>query len=247
MDDLIRRQWLMECVNEGWIKFDTEKDKNIFIHLVRDIAPSAQTEPKSEFVKLIVRNSNGRPYYSIVYLEIDDNGIGHDLEGYSSYDLDVISDYLRRYFISPLSAQPEQGGEVAFWKERAREYEDIISGLVAEQAKGVKLDSIEITEGGIRFKKSQSWPRWIPVTKKSPDAYGWYLCSLKDGRTMRLYFDKRKSQWIDNAKKHMFALYDIIGKFSRVPITEEQADVYWDGWVTAWMPLPESYRGGEDE
>ena len=41
MSDLISRQWLMECVNEGWIKFDTEKDENKFIHLVRDIAPSA--------------------------------------------------------------------------------------------------------------------------------------------------------------------------------------------------------------
>ncbi len=28
MNDLISRQWLMECVNEGWIKFDTEKDDN---------------------------------------------------------------------------------------------------------------------------------------------------------------------------------------------------------------------------
>ena len=44
--DLIGRQWLMECVNEGWIKFDTDKDANRFIHLVRDIAPSAQPEPQ---------------------------------------------------------------------------------------------------------------------------------------------------------------------------------------------------------
>ena len=44
MNDLISRQWLMECVNEGWIKFDTEKDENRFIHLVRDIAPSAEPE-----------------------------------------------------------------------------------------------------------------------------------------------------------------------------------------------------------
>ena len=34
----------MKCVNEGWIKFDTEKDTNKYIHLVRDIAPSAQSE-----------------------------------------------------------------------------------------------------------------------------------------------------------------------------------------------------------
>ena len=40
MDDTISRQWLMESVDEGWIKFDTEKDENRFIHLVRDIAPS---------------------------------------------------------------------------------------------------------------------------------------------------------------------------------------------------------------
>ena len=46
MKDLISRKWLMECVDEGWIKFDTEKDTNTYIHLVRDIAPSAQPEPK---------------------------------------------------------------------------------------------------------------------------------------------------------------------------------------------------------
>ena len=46
--DLISRQWLMECVKEGWIKFDTEKDENRFVHLVRDIAPSAQMERKKQ-------------------------------------------------------------------------------------------------------------------------------------------------------------------------------------------------------
>ncbi len=45
-NDLISRKWLMECVEEGWIKFDTETDKNKFIHLVRDTAPSAQPEQK---------------------------------------------------------------------------------------------------------------------------------------------------------------------------------------------------------
>ena len=45
-EDCISRQWLMECVSEGWIKFDTKKDENRFMHLVRDIAPSAQPEPQ---------------------------------------------------------------------------------------------------------------------------------------------------------------------------------------------------------
>lgn len=52
MDDLISRKWLMECVDEGWIKFDTEKDENKFIHLVRDIAPSAQRYTDEEVQKI---------------------------------------------------------------------------------------------------------------------------------------------------------------------------------------------------
>jgi len=55
--DCVSRQWLMECVNEGWIKFDTEKDENRFIHLVRDIAPSVQLELSNNSTKL--DNKNG--------------------------------------------------------------------------------------------------------------------------------------------------------------------------------------------
>lgn len=44
MSDTISRQWLMECVSEGLIKFDTERDENNFIHLIRDIAPPAEPE-----------------------------------------------------------------------------------------------------------------------------------------------------------------------------------------------------------
>ena len=50
MNDLISRKWLMECVEEGWIKFETQKDENRFIHLVRDIAPSAQPVAKDIYV-----------------------------------------------------------------------------------------------------------------------------------------------------------------------------------------------------
>ena len=52
MHDLISRKWLMECIDEGWIKFETEKDENLFIHLVRDIAPSAQPYTDEEIQKM---------------------------------------------------------------------------------------------------------------------------------------------------------------------------------------------------
>ena len=42
----------MECIDEGWIKFETEKDENLFIHLVRDIAPSAQPYTNAEIQKI---------------------------------------------------------------------------------------------------------------------------------------------------------------------------------------------------
>ena len=67
-NDLISRQWLMECVNEGWIKFETEKDENRFVHLVRDIAPSAQPE--------IIRCEDCKHRYSAIVSMSNDGNEG---------------------------------------------------------------------------------------------------------------------------------------------------------------------------
>ena len=109
MDDLISRQQAIDAVQHA---FDRETLLNSFIRKVAmdalNTIPSAQPKQDREFMKLIARNSNGRPYFSIIYLEFDDNGIGRDFEGYSSYSLDVISDYLKKYFMP--SAQPVLDG-----------------------------------------------------------------------------------------------------------------------------------------
>lgn len=51
MSDTISRKWLIEAVEEaveeGWIRLDTQEDHNRIIHLVRDMAPSAQPERKT--------------------------------------------------------------------------------------------------------------------------------------------------------------------------------------------------------
>ena len=58
---MISRKWFLECVEEGWIKFDTEKDKNTFIHLVRDIAPSAGMKAESGFLPGIEKLPSAQP------------------------------------------------------------------------------------------------------------------------------------------------------------------------------------------
>ena len=72
----------MECVNEGWIKFDTEKDKNRFIHLVRDIAPPAQPEivrcRDCEYNLLPATSANAN--CKIFYGMTDQNGFCHMAE-----------------------------------------------------------------------------------------------------------------------------------------------------------------------
>lgn len=44
MDYLISRYWLMECIDEGWIKFDTEK-------LARDLGLRAMRAQPEHYVE----------------------------------------------------------------------------------------------------------------------------------------------------------------------------------------------------
>lgn len=106
--------------------------------------------------------------------------------------------------------QPEQGDEVNFWKERAREYEDVIIYLSEKLAKGIKFDSIEITGEGIRFKKSQPKQRWVPVTERLPKAFEHCLFTTVSGEVVYRHWDGAVSQY------------------------------------TAWMPLPEPWKGEND-
>ena len=73
MDDNISRQWLMECVNEGWIKFDTEKDENRFMHLVRDIAPSVQPEQRWIPCSERLPEEDGQYLITVKYKHVNDS------------------------------------------------------------------------------------------------------------------------------------------------------------------------------
>lgn len=106
--DLIDRQEAIEAVSKG-----CQEWRGIFGRCEENILalPSAQPECDKKFMMLKVIDLNGRPYYSIIYLED-----GREYEGYSSYDLMVISEYLKRYFGF---AQPEiiRCRECKHWRE----------------------------------------------------------------------------------------------------------------------------------
>ena len=80
------------------------------VNIVTD-CPSVQPESARTFVELVVEYPNpelctykeykGKPYYSIKYIENGETYIG-----YGTYNPEVLSQYLKEYFI--LSAQPEQ-------------------------------------------------------------------------------------------------------------------------------------------
>lgn len=86
------------CTNEQAIEYASQ--------IPNDCPLSAQPKQDREFIRLKLSiDLDGRGYLSIIYLEFDDNGVGHEFEGYSSYSLDVISDYLKEYFMHCGSAE----------------------------------------------------------------------------------------------------------------------------------------------
>lgn len=82
--------------------------------------------------------------------------------------------------------------------------------------------------------------QWILCSERLPHMYGWYLCTLKDGR-VNAYYWNNNGVWLDNAKKHLFDLYEIRSRYTGMEIKPENEAVYWTELVVAWMPLPAPY------
>lgn len=117
------------------------------------------------------------------------------------------------------SAQPESE-DITFWKKRAREYEGMIKELVDEMARGIKIDSVLITEEGVVFKKEKPEQRWIPMTERLPDVAQRVLLS--------------------GHGQVMIGMLHSFGKYSLEPTGISY--VYPKDDIEAWMPLPEPYK-----
>lgn len=130
------------------------------------------------------------------------------------------------------SAQPEQSEseDITFWKKRAREYEEMVLKLTDEMARGIKIDSVLITEEGIVFKKKKQEQRWILCEKRMPETDDEVLITVLDMEddyveVYKGFYQDHEwwTQWCHGCLK----------------IKDEPCGV---NIVTAWMPLPDPYR-----
>ena len=86
--------------------------------------------------------------------------------------------------------------------------------------------------------KALEQTRWIPVTEYEPEEYGEFMIT-----------------WVaDEVNKPLigFAEYEITGKYDHEKnrfkgewLFEDYVKAYTNPKVTAWMPLPNPYNGGE--
>lgn len=80
---------------------------------------------------------------------------------------------------------------------------------------------------------------WIPMKNGLPKEKGWYCCTCSDkeiwGKDIvrQLYYYPERKQFVDNIKYESNGLKEI-EKF------------FWTKYVTAWQPLPEPYKTGQN-
>lgn len=81
--------------------------------------------------------------------------------------------------------------------------------------------------------------KWTPVSEL-PKEKGWYLCTCSnkdiwgEDIVRDLYYYPALKQFVDNIRYEASGLKDV-EKF------------YWTRYVTAWQPLPEPYKGKENQ
>ena len=79
-----------------------------------------------------------------------------------------------------------------------------------------KLTKLGIKETVAKWKKRLEQTRWIPVSQNSPLEGQFVLCSI--------------AEYADTVHRIIIAKY-------------EKNSLYWEEFVTAWMPLPQPYNG----
>ena len=105
---------------------------------------------------------------------------------------------------------------------------DLIGGGIIPVTGGVPLNNIVVytTES-----------RWVPADKGLPEKSGTYLCTKRGRVCIHQY-----SANLYNVDKHDFRHMKKVSGFYDY---DSEWGYYKVDGVTAWMPLPEPYRGGD--
>lgn len=101
---------------------------------------------------------------------------------------------------------------------------EVLSDHSGEVTEMVKKD---LTSDGDLFYRADAVKGWIPVSERLPKARESVILSTKEWTGEGCYWETTKDH--------------VIWKGYRWNAT------YWDDEVIAWMPLPEPWKGGDDE
>ena len=181
-------------------------------------SPNNLKHDKYTFKRLTSTMFNGKLYYSIVY-EKD----GEEHEGYSSFSLDVISDFLKEYFL-PEPKQTDSGDDLI----RRRDAIDAMCSVCGNDCDKSKFvydapqwEQVILCPEHYALSvlpSVQPEPQWTPCSKRLPDENGFYLVTDDSGgpkETHESFFVKRDGD-----------------------------SVYWNFTnVIAWKKMPDPYGG----
>lgn len=233
MDDLISSQAALDALGERpvvWSDNDDytlgERNQYDMDRLAIETVPSAQPEKQHGriFQEIVVKypsynpypERKGKPYFSIKYTE---NGQG--FIGYGTYKPEVLSEYLKEYFMPP--AQP--GCEDAVSREavlneihRYMEERDYTIGLLDDNVCGLP-----------------------PVTPKQP---GWIPCDVRTPKHVE------ESYWICTDTGYQCQCRwtnNVFGLGARDEWGWKLLDIPQYSKVVAWQPLPTPYREGRQD
>ncbi len=185
---------------------------------------------KRTFVELLVHYPHpdvctypeykGKPYYSIKYIED-----GECFVGFGTYNPEVLSRYLRDYFMPP--AQPEERTE-----ERTETHTcdcisrkdaiDAIHNLYAiHGSEGSWIDQRDAFNAVSNLPSAQPEPKWIPCSEQLPRQEQEVICQCR-ANIIKVLKLNAYGDWYQDAEH-----------------------CYMGGFVIAWMSLPELYKEGE--
>ena len=201
--DVISRQAAIDAV-------ESVETPRVFQGIIVEY-PTISTYPEYE----------GKPYFSIKYTE---NGQG--FIGYGTYKPEVLSEYLKEYFMPPTQPGCEDAVSRSHFDKRVRLAGGMSEEELTDDFKDGVLTVLEMlrTEPPVTPKQ----PGWIPTSVRLPEEKTCVLITTTKGYVIQcMYWGYQNGHhtWRSLGGEHL----------------------YWEMDVLAWCELPTPYREGGQE